>query len=79
MSDLGQGNLTEGEGSVQLTSLYWQVKVSCFRCSKHYLLFFIKMSFLDEEVNCTGPSASVSVPWLGLGSSGFSGSYDETF
>ncbi len=56
-----QGNLTEGKVSVQLTSLYVLVQISCFRKYKHYLLIN-KTSYLNEEVNCTEPSPSVRVP-----------------
>jgi hypothetical protein len=28
-------------------------------------LLFYKTSYLNEEVNCTEPSPSVSVPWIG--------------
>jgi hypothetical protein len=58
-----QGTLTEREGSVQLTSSYQLVCISCLWYCKHYLLFY-KTSNLNEEVNCTKPSLSVSVPWF---------------
>jgi hypothetical protein len=57
-----QGSLTEGKGSVQLTSLYRLVRISFFLCWKYYLPFY-KTSYLNEEVNRTEPSGSVSVPW----------------
>jgi hypothetical protein len=57
-----QGTLTEVEGSVQCTSLHKLVWISCFWYCKHYILFY-KTSYLNEEVNCTEPSPSVSVPW----------------
>jgi hypothetical protein len=45
-----QGILTEGEGSVQLTSLYKLVEIA-------------NIIFLNnEEVNSTEPSPSVSLP-----------------
>jgi len=44
--------ITEGEGSVQLASLYYLVQISCF-----------KRCYLNEEVNCTEPSTSVTIPW----------------
>jgi hypothetical protein len=50
-----QGSLTEGEGSVLLTSLYYQL---LFKLN----MFFNKTSCLNEEVNCTEPSPSVSFP-----------------
>ncbi len=59
---LNQGTLIEGKGSVQLTSLYEQVEIRCFGCNKHYLLFFYKTGYLIEEVNCTEPSLTVSIP-----------------
>jgi len=30
------------------------------------MLFFYKTSILNEEVNCTLPSPSASVPWTGM-------------
>jgi hypothetical protein len=51
------------EGSVQLTSLYQLVKISSFLNWKYYIRFY-KTSYLNEEVNCTEPSPSVSIPWL---------------
>jgi hypothetical protein len=50
-----QGILIEAEGSAQLTSLYKLVSISCF-LSKILLTFY-----LNEEVNGTEPSPSVSV------------------
>ncbi len=49
------GILTEGEGSVQLTSLFWLQQT---------LFTLYKTSYLNEEVNRTEPSPSVSVPWF---------------
>jgi hypothetical protein len=40
VSDTRQGTLTDGKGSMQLTSLNYLVKVSCFLYFKHYLLFY---------------------------------------
>jgi hypothetical protein len=36
-----------------------------FLIQKIYIDFFYKTSYLYEEVNCTEPSPSVRVPWLG--------------
>jgi len=46
-----QGTLTEGQGSVQLTS--WL---------EHYLLYY-KTNYLHQEVNCTEPPPLVKIPW----------------
>ncbi len=55
-------NLPEkGKGSVHLTSLYLLVQISCFLYGKNYLLFY-KTSYLNEDINRTEPSPSVSVP-----------------
>jgi len=51
-----QGSLTEEEGSVQLTSSHSLVK--------KYFFYFYVTSYIKEEVNCTEPSPSVSIPWL---------------
>ncbi len=78
---LSQGTLTEGEGSVQLTSFYWRALISCFWYWKNmWFLHFYKTSYLNKEVNHAEPSPSVRVPcrlssahfmnitflWLGL-------------
>ncbi len=55
-----QGTLTEGEGSVQLTSFLLS---SLGNASIIY--FFHRIMYLNEEVNCTKPSSSVSIPWTG--------------
>jgi hypothetical protein len=57
-----QGILTEGDGLVQLTSLYQLNKIGCIWYSNHYLIF-CKTNYLNEEVKRTEPSPSVSVPW----------------
>ncbi len=59
---LAQGSLTEGEGSVQLTSLYLLVQIAFML--QLLFNFFYKTSYLNEEVNSTEPSPSVSFPWL---------------
>jgi hypothetical protein len=46
---------TEEEGSVQLTSLYELVYISCFWYCEH-------LSYLDEEVKCIETSLSVRIP-----------------
>ncbi len=43
-----------------LTSLY---KLLFYNENILYILFFHKTSYLNEEVNCTEPSPSVSIPW----------------
>jgi hypothetical protein len=55
-----QGTLTEEEGSVQLTSLYY-FRSATFDTANNYLLLFYKTSYLKEEVNCTEPFPSVSI------------------
>jgi hypothetical protein len=60
---LNQGILTKGEGSVQLTSLFLSVKISCFP-DWNFIFIFYKTTYLNEEVNCTEPSPSVGVPSL---------------
>jgi hypothetical protein len=58
-----QGNLTEREGSVQLTSC-----TELFRSAPFYVEnivnIFNKTSYLNEEVNCAEPPPSVSYPWV---------------
>ncbi len=51
------GNLTEREGLVQLTSLYYLVWISSFYI-ENTIYLFNKTSYL----NCTDPSLSVRVP-----------------
>ncbi len=53
------------KGKIQYTWPPWtnQFKLVIFRTAT-MLFFFCKMSYLNEEVNCTKPSPSVSVPWL---------------
>jgi hypothetical protein len=31
---------------------------------ENFIYLFTKTSYLNEEVNCTDPSPSVSIPWL---------------
>ncbi len=57
-----QGILSEVEGSVQLTSLYWPIQIDCFSSETRFF-FVTKTTYLNEEVNCTEPSLSVWVPW----------------
>jgi serine/threonine protein kinase len=52
-SNIIQGTLTEGEGSVQLTF---------FKSSPFDILFFTKTGKLNEDVNRTKPSSPVCVP-----------------
>jgi len=56
-----QGSLTERNGSVLLTSLNYPIQIS-FLCRSINQLFY-KTSYLNEEVNCTEPFPSVSIPW----------------
>ncbi len=52
---LEQGILTEGEGSIRLTSFYYLAQINYFwNC------------YLNEEVKRTEPSPPVCVPWLEL-------------
>jgi hypothetical protein len=60
--DFDHGILTEGEKAVQLNSLYQLVYISSFLNIENIVYFFYKTSYPDEEVNCTEPSPSVSVP-----------------
>ncbi len=60
---LFQETLTVREGSVQLTSLRELVWINCFWNWKHYLLSY-RTSYPNEEVDCTEPSRSVSIPCL---------------
>ncbi len=60
---LEQGNLTEVEGFVQLTSLYKLVQISSFLIEIIIQLCY-KISYLILDVNCTELSSSVNVPWL---------------
>ncbi len=53
-----QGILTEGEGTVQLTSLF---RSAAF-CDANIIYFLDKPSYLNEGVNCIGHSPLVSVP-----------------
>ncbi len=48
-----QGTLTEGEGSVRLTSLHELVQISCFLTET---IFFYRTTYLNDEVNRTDPS-----------------------
>jgi hypothetical protein len=50
-----QGTLTEGEGPVLLTTLYY-LRPAAFD-------YVLQTSFLRQEANSTEPSPSVSVPW----------------
>ncbi len=56
---VGQGILTEGERSVQFTSLYKLV----FHAET--IIFFCIKNFLNEEIICTEPFPSVRVPQTG--------------
>jgi hypothetical protein len=57
---LVQGSLTEGEGSVRLTSSLDQLLFYI----ENIINLFYKTSYLNEEVNSTEPSPLVSIPWL---------------
>jgi len=56
-----QGTLTEGEGSVLLTSLYLLFWISSFYI-KNIIYFFTKQETIIKEVNCTESSPPLSVP-----------------
>jgi len=60
---LMQGTLTEGEGSVRLTSRYYLV-ISARFYVEYIIHLYYKTSYLHEEIICTGDSPSVSLPWL---------------
>ncbi len=58
-----QGSLTEGNDSVQLTSLYLIVKISSFfKWTNTHL--FTNTGNLNEEVDSTDPSPAVSILWF---------------
>ncbi len=58
---LHQENLTEREGSVQLTSLYQLIPISCFsHCN--YIFLFHKTTYLGEEVKMRFPFSNSSLP-----------------
>ncbi len=69
LCNVDQAILTAKEGSVQLTSLHRPDK-HCYYVwiKKTFLNILRKMSLLNEEVNCTEPSPSISIPcsdlWL---------------
>ncbi len=56
------GSLTEGEGSVQLTFLLLTSLDQLTFIFKILFFHFYKTSYLNEEVNSTEPSPSVSIP-----------------
>jgi hypothetical protein len=58
-----QRTLTEEEGSVQLTSLTLTSLDHLLLRMQTLITFFYKTGYLNEEVNRTEPSPSVSVPW----------------
>jgi hypothetical protein len=62
--ELKQGILTEGEGSVRLTSWVLTSLDLLLFTFKIYVLY--KTSYLNEEVNCTEPFPLVRVPWSKL-------------
>jgi hypothetical protein len=57
-----QGTLTEGEGSVQLTSLVLTSLDQLFLIMQTLFTFYKMSCYLNEEVNRTEPSPSVSAP-----------------
>jgi len=63
-----QGSLTEGEGSTKETLLNGKAYTNLFRLAPFYteniIYIFSKTSYLNEEVNGTEPSPSVSIPLL---------------
>jgi hypothetical protein len=62
-NEIIQGSLTEGEGSVQLTSLY-QFRSAAFHIENINIYLYYKTRCLNEEVNCTESSPSVRLPWI---------------
>jgi hypothetical protein len=60
---LKQGSLTEGEGSLQLTSLAELVLYQLI-FFENVIHLYHKTSYPNEEVNCTEHVPSVSIPWL---------------
>jgi hypothetical protein len=77
---LGQGTLTEVEGSTPLTSMYQLVKISCVSFFTYSFLFY-KITCLNDEVNCIAPPLQfvfhgfvflghASLGWAGLGWAG---------
>jgi hypothetical protein len=58
---LGLGTLTEGKGSVRLTSLCLLVWISSFYI-ENIIDRFYKTSYPNEEVNRTEPSLQLVVP-----------------
>jgi hypothetical protein len=61
-----QGSLTEGKGSVPLTSLYQLADFSIENFIYFPIIEQVTLSawlYLNEEVNCTEPSTLVSVPY----------------
>ncbi len=69
------GNLTERDVSVRLASMSQLVQINSFYI-KNIKNFSYKTSYLNEEVNCTKPSPSVSIPWAKDGTVGL---YCKTF
>jgi hypothetical protein len=57
-----QGSLTEREGLVQLTSFTSEFRSAPFYI-ENIIYNFYKTSYINEEVNCTETSHSVSFPW----------------
>jgi hypothetical protein len=54
-----QGSLTEGEG---FSTVDFLVPTSLDKLLKNIIYLGCQTSYLNEEVNCTDPSPSVSVP-----------------
>ena len=61
-----QGTLTEGEGLSTVALLALTSLDEFIFILKIYVAFFYKTSYLNEEVNCTEPSPSVSIPWFNI-------------
>jgi hypothetical protein len=57
-----QGCLTKREGSVQLTTLLEPTRIDMLLFIMKIFLTIYKTSYPNEEVNCTKPFPSVSVP-----------------
>ncbi len=59
-----QGSLTEGEGSVRspCTNKFSSAAFTI----EHIIYLCYKTTYLNEEVNCTEPPPSFSVPWTDI-------------
>ncbi len=58
---VGQGTLSEGERELSTIDILVLVLISSLNTENIFFTFY-KTGYLDEEVTCTEPSHSVSVP-----------------